>query len=328
MASNAMLKVLARSSAVSGQRSLLVSAMPLVREFSSNSRCYSSSSSSSSSSPSSKYSRSVRGRRHLRKSLKQAAEAPAADKKLDSVVREVPAMKHTSIMSLAYDIFFAGHRPIYTTKPSPINFEAEINTAPFPEYTPFSDMISSIVNEEDKTPLITIDMEALAYPLGTTSATGLLLDPVMKTLPVETLEQIRTNRPPPPPGVALSPGSGISDATLNMIRDKFSQKYDGDALSTADIFSTLKCFAMFGVDYKTVRDLQKRLDKREDTSVQMYFATVDSDGNLELVRPVSKRKRPSLHATSVVRKRKLKIKKHKLRKRRKAERALKRKLNG
>lgn len=199
---------------------------------------------------------------------------------------------------------------------------------------------------------VELDMSAFNYPLGTSSASGALLDPVMASLPSSVLEQMRGNRPPVAPGFSVPHGSAISDAAMKIVAEKFDAAANGgsvadeagkDVLGSADLMSTLKCFVMMDTDMQGMRQLQKRLDKRGHYAFVSVFEQDGMDEYVEEYDPaqevargvarVHRRQRSgsvktdnTLHMTSVMRKRRLKMKKHKLRKRRRAERAQKRKL--
>ncbi|KAK9433731.1 hypothetical protein V1505DRAFT_337414 [Lipomyces doorenjongii] len=313
------------------QQHALSTPVTSVQLFSSRSRRYSSSSSSSSSA-SSRVPKPSRGRKQLKKLAKrQAAVDDGSSKTFVSKSLKAPATNHVSLSSLAYDSFFTGFRPLHLRSGL---HNSLLSADALSTFTPFSELPAALeAGDEDS--MVNFDMEPLAFPLGTTSASGQLLDPVMKSLPYSALEQLRSNRPPPPPGVEPSRESGISDAAMKMVEVKFSQGIDldgenGDMFSAADIVSTLKCIAAMDVDFKSMRELQKRLDEKGDSAIRVMVGVVGPDGSIEGLRPLPlkrKNRRPLIRATSVMRKRKLKIKKHKLRKRRKAQRALKRKLS-
>ncbi|KAJ8100550.1 hypothetical protein POJ06DRAFT_106747 [Lipomyces tetrasporus] len=294
--------------------------------FSSRSGRYSSSSSSSASS---KFSKPSRGRKQLKKVAKKQAGVDEDSSK--AFVSKAPATNHVSLSGLAYDSFFTGFRPLHLNHGPRSN---QFPTESWSTLSPFSELPAAIeAGDEDS--VVSLDMEPLAFPLGMTSASGQLLDPIMKSLPYSALEQLRSNRPPTPPGVEPSRESGISEAAMRMVEVKFSQGIDldgenSDMLSAADIVSTLKCIAAMDVDFKSMRELQKRLDEKGDSAIRVLVGVVGPDGMIEGFRPLPSRRkhrRPLIRATSVMRKRKLKIKKHKLRKRRKAQRAMKRKLS-
>ncbi|KAK9372275.1 mitochondrial 37S ribosomal protein mS38 [Lipomyces chichibuensis] len=341
MVSRAILQSFARNATNAGYRArpvlsslqqhALSTPATTAESFSSRSRRYSSSSSSSSSA-SSKFPKPSRGRKQLKKLVKRQAEVDdSSSKTFVSKSPKAPATNHVSLSSLAYDSFFTGFRPLHLSNSL---HNSLLSTEALSTFTPFSELPAALeAGDEDS--MVNLDMEPLAFPLGTTSASGQLLDPVMKSLPYSALEQLRSNRPPPPPGVEPSRESGISDAAMKMVEVKFSQGIDldgenADMFSAADIVSTLKCIAAMDVDFKSIRELQKRLDEKGDSAIRVMVGVVGPDGSIEGFRPLQlgrKNRRPLIRATSVMRKRKLKIKKHKLRKRRKAQRALKRKLS-
>ncbi|KAK9241318.1 hypothetical protein V1525DRAFT_453221 [Lipomyces kononenkoae] len=339
MVSKAIVQTLARNATKAGYRSRPVlpglphpawpAAVTSLELFSSRSRRYSSSSSSSTSS---KFPKPSRGRKQLKKATKKQTEVDdGSPQALVSESPKAPATNHISLSSLAYDSFFTGFRPLHLNNILQPNL---LSTESLSTFTPFSELPPAMeAGEEDS--VVNLDMEPLAFPLGTTSASGQLLDPVIKSLPYSALEQLRSNRPPPPPGVEPSRESGISDAAMKIVEVKFSHGIDldgenDDMFSAADIVSTLKCIAAMDVDFKSMRELQKRLDEKGDSAIRVFVGVVRPDGSIEGLKPLPlgrKRRRHSIRATSVMRKRKLKIKKHKLRKRRKAQRALKRKLS-
>ncbi|KAK9368688.1 hypothetical protein V1509DRAFT_622480 [Lipomyces kononenkoae] len=342
MVPKAIVQSLARNATKAGYRSrpvlsglphpVLSTTVGSFELFSSRSRRYSSSSSSSSSSTSSKFPKPSRGRKQLKKATRKQNDVDdGSSKTLVSKSPKAPATNHVSLSSLAYDSFFTGFRPLHLNNAVRHNL---LSTESLSTFTPFSEL-PAVVEAGEEESVVNLDMEPLAFPLGTTSASGQLLDPVMRSLPYSALERLRSNRPPPPPGVEPSRESGISDAAMKMVEVKFSHGIDldgenDDMFSAADIVSTLKCIAAMDVDLKSMRELQKRLDEKGDSAIRVFVGVVRPDGTIEGLKPLPlgrRSRRSSIRATSVVRKRRLKIKKHKLRKRRKAQRALKRKLS-
>ncbi|KAK9450107.1 uncharacterized protein V1518DRAFT_426012 [Limtongia smithiae] len=281
---------------------------------------YSSSSSSSSSSPPAKSVRTGRGRRQLKRSAKN---------NLARVYAPVKAEKfkgYETIEDFAYDAFFAGFRPL--------RFDASTsNFNPFEKMTTSNDLIEDAVRDSDRD---TVD--ALQYPLGAYSATGIVLDSAIQALPSAVLDQMRGNKPPAAPGCRPSIDTVISDAAMQIVEGKFDtygeiQDTDAmDVLGEADLFTTLRCVALVDADFQGIKKLKQRLDEKGIHKLNLVELSDNLiEGSLESALEEPSRQlaeESSMQLTSVVRKRRLKMKKHKLRKRRRAERASKRKLGG
>ncbi|KAK7203691.1 hypothetical protein BZA70DRAFT_283191 [Myxozyma melibiosi] len=303
---------------------------------------------SNSSSSSSKALRPTRGRKHP---LRKSAGEEEAERRERMRKREVIPTGHSSYSrmflhvsmflyislcwwlltnpttELAYDSFFAGFRPI------PIRAQSE----PQPEFLDFEAFNSEVPATEMDEPMsmtMEFDLTSLDYPIGTFSASGAVLDPVMASIPKSELAHIRGNLPPAAPGASNAEHrSAYGEAAMTTVLEKLTAAVEGsDSDTQLDMASAFKCLLMASANGEGVNELARRMDER--FGLQLMGLT-DNGEVLEFLRPLNP---PRVHRrsvrdagergmqlTSVVRKRRLKMKKHKLKKRRKAERALRRK---
>ncbi|KAK9463697.1 uncharacterized protein V1516DRAFT_668482 [Lipomyces oligophaga] len=274
---------------------------------------------------SSLYSWPSRGRRPPKKAL-------SAYKNEAGVQYNSPELK-----DVACEMFFSGNKPL-------LGFHGTSRVAALNHGVQPSVDITYKADAFDDAEHYSFDTDAFAYPLGTMSASGKVLDPVMRSLSPNILVELRGNRPPTLPGAVPSSKSAISDGAMSIIESKFDAAARGviydvdptaDILESMDLFSTLKCCAMMDPDMRGIKELKSRLDEKGVHSFVIIDETSKAPEELLEERTTSQstfrnglghKLKDRMEMTSVVRKRRLKMKKHKLRKRRRAQRALKRKL--
>ncbi|KAK9453915.1 hypothetical protein V1511DRAFT_503586 [Dipodascopsis uninucleata] len=218
-----------------------------------------------------------------------------------------PPTDHASRLSVAYDSFFAGYRPLFVDS-NRISKRSNMKSQLLDFVEPSADEPENVYYNDSYT------------PLGVTSVSGIILDPVMKSLPRNIREQMLTMRPPPPPGqkfdndiIGSQPQSQVKvfEVELKGIEEILSSS-GLDPEELAD----LRCFVIVDPDHDGSLSVNQEIIKNLPDSL-VFVISDHSDLSLS--------DKGGMQLTSVVRKRRLKIKKHKLRKRRKAQRAMKRK---
>ncbi|KAK9478757.1 hypothetical protein V1514DRAFT_330319 [Lipomyces japonicus] len=275
-------------------------------------------SSSSSSSANSKPAKSARIKKINNLETGEQESQPA--KKLQVTV---PSTDHISRSNLAFDSFFAGYRPVYLDKAS------QKNSPYHKSSTAFADAFEHDIEAE-------YGYENYDLPFGATSIAGTELDPVMKTLPEHVLDQMRSFRPPPPPGTEpeLEPEPEFESdrlmANVEAGTKVLELRFESTDSAVSDILSNYRCFIVVNPKPDAIESIKQGIvpsSSSSSSSLSTSVIVMNADGQI-----VARKNRKTVFAnedmqmTSVLRKRRLKMKKHKLRKRRKAQRFEKRKL--